>query len=339
MDDLLLSIIVPVYNVVSYLPVMLESLLAADLPDTEIVLVDDGSADESASLCLRYTREYTEVRFLQQEHAGPSAARNRGLRESNGKYVAFMDADDMIDPGALRRTALLLRDSEAQIWASDFTRAADNGCVLDRIQQIEDTDEPITDSDYLIHFLSDGERVWNVWRYIFQRAFLLDNRLFFLEGYDCAEDLEFVVRVLSCAERFSFLHNPYYTYRVTHGNSLTRQFTCKRTADLAEMLRASDNMLSGREDAGARLLRDKLVKEYLLNLSLLSETPDREREAAFAAYKEAAGLLKAADAERLKLACLLVRCLGLQTCSKLLLQMKRIKRCIRRRKIEEYSRS
>ena len=80
---------------------------------------------------------------------------------------------------------------------SDFCRVSDCGCVLDKVYQIDDTPEPIQDKKYLQAFLGRGDCVWNVWRYLFQREFLMRGGLCFVEGADCAEDLEFVVRALT----------------------------------------------------------------------------------------------------------------------------------------------
>ena len=334
--DRLLSIVIPVYNAERYLPACLEHILTAELPDFEILLIDDGSTDGSGAVCESYERKNANIRSFRQANAGPSAARNYGLRESRGKYIVFFDADDYIDPASFHRTAVLLPQYEAELWASDFARVAENGCVLDRVWQIGETEEPIADPSYMLRFLSDGERVWNVFRYIFRRDFLLENELFFEEGADCAEDLEFVVRALSCVRTPVFFHNPYYSYRVNYGSTLTQRFNQKRVGDLMDMLQLSEKHLAGQTDGVSVLLRDKLVKEYILNLSLCAELPAAERPAALARFEEAAGLLRQPRSLRLRAVCLFVRVFGIRPSARLLLLLKKVKRRVRRRKIERY---
>lgn len=334
----MLSIVIPVFNASEYLPGCLDGILAAALPDTELLLIDDGSTDGSLEICRSYGEQYPFIHVLSQPNSGPAAVRNRGLDESRGEYIAFLDADDCIDPAAFRRTVLLLEMYDAQVWASDFHRIAANGCILDRVYQIEETERPITDPAYMEDFLSDGERVWNVWRYIFRRDFLLENRLRFIEGVNCAEDVEFVVRALTRVTRPAFFHNPYYFYRAHYGDTLTRQYTVRRVEQLMQMLCLSAEHLKPLNTACSRLLTDKLVKEYLLNLALCCEVPGQEREIAFAACGEAKPLLRLAGSGKLRLISALVSILGIRLSAWLLYGMKNVKRRIRHQKIENYGR-
>lgn len=334
----MLSIVIPVFNAEKFLPGCLNDILAASIPDVELLLIDDGSTDGSLEICQRYGAVFPNIRVLSQPNRGPSAVRNRGLDESKGSYIAFLDADDRIDPVAFQRTVLMLEDYDAQVWLSDFHRIAANGCILDKVYQIEETRQPITDPAYMEHFLSDGERVWNVWRYIFRRDFLLENGLRFLEGVNCAEDVEFVVRALTLANRPAFFHNPYYFYRAHYGDTLTRQYTARRMEQLMQMLCLSAGHLRLLDTGCSRLLTDKLVKEYLLNLALCCEMPMQEREKAFAACVEAKPLLRLASSGKLRLVSWLASALGIELSAWMLYGMKKIKRRIRRQKIENYGR-
>ena len=334
----LLSIIIPIYNSEDYLPGCLDGILAASLSNAELLLIDDGSTDASLRICRSYEEKYPFIQVLSQANSGPAAVRNRGMDESRGEYIAVLDADDRIDPDAFRRTVQLMKAYYAQVWISDFHRIAANGCVLDKVYQIEETERPITDPAYMEDFLSDGERVWNVWRYIFQRDFLLENGLRFIEGVNCAEAVEFVVRALTLAKRPAFFHNPYYYYRAHYGDTLTRQYTVRRVEQLMQMLCLSAEHLHPLDTACSRLLTDKLVKEYLLNLALCCEVPGQERENAFAACAEAKPLLRLAGSGKLRLISALVSALGIRLSAWLLYGMKNIKRRIRRRKIKHYGR-
>lgn len=337
-DTKLLSIVVPVYNVEKYLPGCLESIIEAALPETELLLIDDGSTDHSADICKSYAEKFSFIRILHQKNQGPSAARNFGISESRGKYVTFFDADDKIEPEAFQRTAFLLKKYEAQLWISDFYRIAANGCILDKVFQIEESAVPIIEPSYLEHFLSDGERVWNVWRYIFRRDFLLENNLLFIEGVNCAEDLEFIVRALTLAERPAFYHNPYYYYRAHYGDTLTRQYTAKRVMQLMWMLCLSEKHLRPLNTVCSRLLTDKLVKEYFLNIAICCEVPKPERDRAYKAYDETKPLLARASSGILRLMSALLLILNVRLAAWLLYGMKKVKRKIRQAKIRRYGR-
>ena len=101
-----LSFIVPVYNVAPYLRKCVDSLLAQDFEDYEIILVDDGSTDESGTICDEYYTLYTihhtpNIQVIHQPNAGLSAARNAGIKCANGTYLMFVDSDDYIEPNVL----------------------------------------------------------------------------------------------------------------------------------------------------------------------------------------------------------------------------------------------
>ena len=98
----LISVIVPVYNAESYLSDCLESLTRQTHRELEILVVDDGSADNSAALCEEWEKKDERIRLIRKENGGVSSARNRGLDEAQGEYVAFVDADDWILPEMLR---------------------------------------------------------------------------------------------------------------------------------------------------------------------------------------------------------------------------------------------
>lgn len=94
--NLQLSIIVPVYNVEKYLHRCMESLLAQDISDYEIILVDDGSKDQSPGICDKYAQDYSFVNVIHKKNEGLGFARNSGLAMAKGKYVSFIDSDDAV---------------------------------------------------------------------------------------------------------------------------------------------------------------------------------------------------------------------------------------------------
>ena len=97
----LISVVIPVYNAEQFLPACLDSVLHQDYPSFEILVIDDGSTDGSAALIDRYAAREPRIVALHQRNAGVSAARNRGLTEARGEYIAFVDADDRVTPSYL----------------------------------------------------------------------------------------------------------------------------------------------------------------------------------------------------------------------------------------------
>lgn len=335
-----LSIIIPVYNAEKYLSACLDSIIAADIGAVELLLIDDGSTDGSAELCQEYGKKYPYIRCIDQANLGPSAARNRGLQAASGEYIAFFDSDDYIAPDAFCKTVSLLGQfPDAELWVSDFHRVADNGCVLDRVYQIDDTEKPMEGMAYLCQFLKERDCVWNVWRYIFRRDFLLGNNLSFIEGVNCAEDLEFAVRALTRAKKPCFFHNPYYSYRVNYGNTLTRKYSAERMRQLMKMLQCSAKYLNEENSDPGKLLVNKLSREYLLNLALLQEIPAAERPQAGRFLREAAWIAPLASRWDLKLFSCMTSLFGINAASRITYRMKRAKRKVRGLKTALYGKT
>jgi glycosyltransferase involved in cell wall biosynthesis len=116
------SVIIPTYNSANYLTQAVDSVLAQTFRDNEILVVDDGSTDETEDVMRRYN---SPVRYIRQKNGGVASARNRGIAESRGRYIAFLDADDTWYPIKLeRQLAALDNRSDCQLCYSAFTLAA-----------------------------------------------------------------------------------------------------------------------------------------------------------------------------------------------------------------------
>ena len=121
------SVVIPVYNVADYLPGCIDSVLANDCSDCEIILVDDGSTDGICpGICDEYSARYPElIRVIHQENRGLGGARNTGLEAARGDYMLFVDSDDTIEPHTLNRLSSAIEKSGADIIA--FNLYSDNG--------------------------------------------------------------------------------------------------------------------------------------------------------------------------------------------------------------------
>lgn len=116
-----LSIIIPVYNAEKYLPCCLDSILAQQFTDYEIILVDDGSTDRSPAICDEYGAAHPQIHCLHQANSGHTAARQNGLRASSGQYIAFVDSDDWVSPEMYDHMCAAAIDNHADIVHCNFT--------------------------------------------------------------------------------------------------------------------------------------------------------------------------------------------------------------------------
>lgn len=121
-----ISIIVPVYNVEKYLERCIDSILNQNFKDFELILVDDGSTDKSGEICDKYAKRYSYIRVIHKENGGPSEARNEGILQANGKYVTYIDSDDLISSDYLDCLFNALCHYKADVSCAKFAFFSDD---------------------------------------------------------------------------------------------------------------------------------------------------------------------------------------------------------------------
>ena len=265
---MLLSIIVPVYQVEKYLKTCIKSMLDCNGFSYEIILVVKPSCDKSEYIANEIQREYSDrVRVVSQDGDGLSNARNVGLRYATGDYVAFFDSDDYIDATAFSNLMKSLKSRmpvDAVISDYYIVGNSDNISQVDTIEG----EELIYDNRYLEVFLKKRRNYWNVWQYVLRRTFILENKLFFLEGV-YSEDIEFANGVILTAKKFAFYGKPYYYYRIGREGSLANKVTLKHVVDLMDMLSISVKRISKADFLYKDILINKLSLQYILSFVMI----------------------------------------------------------------------
>ena len=125
-QNILVSIIVPVYNVLPYLDKCIKSLLAQTYSNLQIILIDDGSTDGSGEKCDSYALEDSRITVLHKENAGPSDARNAGLEIVNGEYLTFVDSDDEVLPQYIEKLLTFATDENLDLVIASYAKVAEN---------------------------------------------------------------------------------------------------------------------------------------------------------------------------------------------------------------------
>lgn len=123
-----ISLIIPVYNVARWLPLCLESVAAQTFTDYEVILVNDGSTDESGYLCDQWAEKDSRIRVLHQANKGLSGARNTGIGAARGEYIAFLDSDDEVDPAWLEQLYRACTTTGAEMAICAIEDVTEDGC-------------------------------------------------------------------------------------------------------------------------------------------------------------------------------------------------------------------
>lgn len=213
-----LSVIIPVYNASRYFDECLQSILDQPFRDIELICVDDGSTDQSCDILKSYANRDSRMKVIRQDNSGPSAARNAGLSLVSGRFVAFADSDDIVDP-QMYSTMVSLADR----YDLDAV-----GCCFDtfpdvRVSHYEFLTGQILDFKGLI---ATNKRIFSsndfslCWRYLFRRKVIEDFGIRFREDIRFGEDTVFVTEVMAHSEHIYLIDKPLYHYRVGIQDSL-----------------------------------------------------------------------------------------------------------------------
>lgn len=203
----MISAIVPVYKVEAYLRQCVESILSQTFTDFELILVDDGSPDSCGELCDEYARTDARVTVLHRRNGGVSVARNAGIDEAKGDYIAFIDADDWCEPSLLEHLYNQVRETSAQIavcaMCRDFVGSRSLYCVT--------PDRVLTARQAVRDLLRHEAITQGVFPKLFSRALFSDVR--FPEGVKIAEDAATVFHLFTRADTVAYSSVPLYHYR------------------------------------------------------------------------------------------------------------------------------
>lgn len=222
-----ISVIIPVYNVAAYLQACVQSLLAQSHQDLEIILVDDGSTDNSGALCDSLAAQDPRVRAVHQANQGLSGARNTGLRHATGDYLAFLDGDDVY----------LLTDGLAQLVQALQQAAKPIDMLLFQCVDVYPTYQATRkayDLDYLAAHHADEVFEYLVRQQclnmsacfqLLRREFLLQHNLFFEVGL-LSEDVDWTLRVWREVKQVDAVNIPLYGYQHREG-SITTTYTIR----------------------------------------------------------------------------------------------------------------
>lgn len=255
----LISVIIPAYNAAPYLGECLESVIAQTFRDIEIIVVDDGSTDATAEIARNFAASDSRIRLLSKPNGGQSSARNFGLRESLGRFVCFVDSDDLLYPDSLKILSDGILQTGCKISSGAFTRSE----IVCRPRKaswvILDAEDAI---DCLLYQNTIDPAPW---------AKLYDRSLFGNCMFDEAiiyEDLDLSYRLIDCAGKIAVTDEVLYFYRINN-DSTTGRFSAKRF-DVLEVTRRIEEYMAAKHPALLPAARDRRLSANFNMLGLIA---------------------------------------------------------------------
>lgn len=224
-EKTLVSVIVPVYNVSKYLPKCIDSILAQKYNNIELILVDDGSTDNSYQICLSYATRDSRIKVFSQKNGGPSKARNKGLEESIGEFVTFVDSDDYIKPDYIIDMLAYKADIVVTGYINEYENSKKKFRPIegDRLYTIEKHNniDGIADIEFDYRWQGPAAKLYS-------RTLIEEYGLCFDDSFDYGEDHLFNMLFGMHVTKVAFLNRHNYIYMHRDSKSLTNRSVSSR---------------------------------------------------------------------------------------------------------------
>lgn len=253
------SILIPIYNVESYLQQCLESIVNQTLLDIEIICINDGSTDDSLKILQAYQAKDSRIKIIDKANSGYGASMNIGLLNATAEYVGIVEPDDFVKIEMFEELYKLAQKNDADIVKSDYYEydtGKNSSRKSGRISGLL--------ANRLINAKKEPEILKimpSIWSAIYKRDFLIQNDIKFLETAGASyQDTSFAFKALSLAEKIVFTANAYLYYRTDNENSSVKSVEkvfaiCDEYAEITEFLNKNPEIKQFANDI-------KLIKEY-----------------------------------------------------------------------------
>lgn len=224
----LISIIVPIYNAQAYVTECVQSLISQTYENIEILLIDDGSTDASASICEQIAKKDTRIRFFSQENKGVSAARNLALYHMRGKYVTFVDSDDYVSKDFVRKLYEAIDGHD--ISACGYERVCEDMIMGEYIKVIksvncENASFTMTRDELYSQILCNNNIGGYLCTKLFKTSIIKEHQMLFDTRLSIGEDMSFIARYCNYAASGNYVNLPLYSYRINPQSALQNMYT------------------------------------------------------------------------------------------------------------------
>lgn len=219
------SVIIPVYNCEKYISACLESVLAQSFTDFEVIIVNDGSTDDSQKICAGYETRDTRIVIITQKNSGQGAARNTGIKNASGRYILFADADDTMEKDLLEKTVSAAEKTDSDIVFFDAVAVDENGTRLyDLKHQLKTGNGIPAEDDKRIIFTLPCP-----WNRLIKRTMFTDDLMFPTDTW--YEDLRCMSKLCAEAQTYSYIGDILYRYTIREGSTIRNGNSSKTVHD------------------------------------------------------------------------------------------------------------
>jgi CDP-glycerol glycerophosphotransferase len=258
-----ISVVIPAYNAGKWLAQCIENILCQTYKDLEIIVIDDGSSDDTASIAA----QYSAVKLIRQENQGAAAARNTGIAAATGDYIHFMDADDLIGLNYYTLMAEAISLTNADMAYGELI----NEAKIHAAFRFPDCLLLSTTEDKVV--VTGVIQAPSCWRYLIKKSFLYQNKLFFEAGR-IIEDVLFSLEAVYAAKNIVTVPGAIYYYKRRDGSVLTRRdkaYVCRRK-ESERQAKAFLKAFLQKHDLNGSVVAHRVIKHNILGFISVFQT-------------------------------------------------------------------
>lgn len=216
------SIIIPIYNREKFLNICLDSVLNQSYKNLEIILVNDGSTDDSEKICLNYKKKDKRIKYIKQKNKGVSEARNVALNASNGNFISFIDSDDYVDKDYIKKLVNVLVDNDVDLAICNYNVVCNNESITG-IKKIKSG--KYNKNYYIENIVHLHKFEGYLWNKMYKRSLLIDDNGKFIQfdkDLKIREDLYYNLEVSKKINNVYYIDKCLYFYIQHNNNSLKK---------------------------------------------------------------------------------------------------------------------
>lgn len=263
------SVIVPVYKVENFLNRCVDSIINQTYKRIEIILVNDGSPDNSGNICDMYAEIDSRVRVIHKNNGGLSDARNSGFSMANGEYTIFIDSDDYIELDAIEKMISFARLNQLDIVCCNAYKIInDEYETRNSIIVGGTTDQIMSGQEYLIDSIIKKKYTAAVWTRMYKTSLLKNKSIFFKKGI-LHEDEDWTPRVLLAANRVGYYNFTFYNYIVREGSITQVQ---NREKHIRDVIATCNELVKTINHLKIDCLSKKILNDYYARLYMNTVT-------------------------------------------------------------------